>query len=61
MYRWWKHNSDESKTGDILAMATYPTYNLNDPYSAYTEDLEGIWPNLEQGEKTKRIASCVEE
>ena len=43
------------KTGDILAMATYPTYNLNDPYSAYTEDLEGIWPNLEQGEKTKEL------
>ena len=43
------------KTGDILAMATYPTYNLNDPYSAYTEELEGIWPNLEQSEKTKEL------
>lgn len=43
------------QTGDILAMATYPTYNLNDPYSAYTEELQGIWPNLEQGEKTKQL------
>ena len=43
------------KTGDILAMDTYPTYNLNDPYSAYTEELEGIWPNLEQSEKTKEL------
>ena len=43
------------KSGDILAMATYPTYNLNEPYSAYTDELQGIWPNLEQGEKTKQL------
>ncbi len=43
------------KTGDILAMATYPNYNLNDPYSAYTEELQGIWSILEQGEKTKNL------
>ena len=32
-----------------------PTYNLNEPYSAYTDELQGIWPNLEQGEKTKQL------
>ena len=43
------------KTGDILAMANYPDYNLNDPYAAYTEELKGIWSTLEQGEKTKNL------
>ena len=43
------------KTGDILAMANYPDYNLNDPYSAYTDELKGIWSTLEQGEKTKNL------
>ena len=43
------------KTGDILAMATYPDYNLNDPYAAYTDELKGIWETLEQGEKTKNL------
>ena len=36
------------KTGDILAMATYPTYNLNDPYSAYTEELKQNWNIMEE-------------
>ena len=40
------------KTGDILAMATYPNYNLNEPYSAYTEELKANWDNMEQKEKT---------
>ena len=34
------------QNGDILAMATYPNYNLNDPYSAYTEELKGIWDTM---------------
>ncbi len=41
--------------GDILAMATYPSYNLNDPYSAYTEELKENWENMEQSEKTKEL------
>ena len=40
------------QNGDILAMATYPDYNLNEPYEAYTEELKGIWDSLEQAEKT---------
>ena len=43
------------KNGDILAMATYPDYNLNEPYAAYTEELKGIWDTTEQAEKTKSL------
>ena len=42
-------------TGDVLAMATYPNYNLNEPYTAYTEELKEIWDSLEQNEKTKNL------
>ena len=45
------------KNGDILAMATYPNYNLNDPYSAYTDDLKGIWESIDKTEKTKDLQS----
>ena len=43
------------QNGDILAMATYPKYNLNSPYDAYTEELKGIWDTLQQEEKTKSL------
>lgn len=43
------------KTGDILAMATYPSYNLNTPYEINTEELKANWENLEQAEKTKQL------
>ncbi len=43
------------QNGDILAMATYPNYNLNQPYEAYTEELKQTWDSLEQGEKTKNL------
>ena len=45
------------QNGNILAMATYPTYNLNEPYSAYTEELAQNWDNMEQSEKTKMLQS----
>lgn len=31
------------KTGDIIAMATYPDYNLNIPYEPNTEELKSTW------------------
>ena len=40
------------QNGDILAMANYPNYNLNEPYEPYTEELKAIWDSLEQAEKT---------
>ena len=43
------------KTGDVLAMATYPNYNLNEPYEPYTDELKGTWDSLEQSEKTKAL------
>ena len=43
------------KNGDILAMATYPSYNLNEPYEAYTDELKGIWNSMQQDEKTKNL------
>ena len=43
------------QNGDILAMATYPSYNLNSPFEAYTEDLKGIWDTLQQSDKTKNL------
>ena len=43
------------QNGDILAMATYPDYNLNEPYAAYTEELKGIWDTADQAEKTKSL------
>ena len=43
------------QNGDILAMATYPNYNLNEPYEAYTDELKGIWDSQSQEEKTKSL------
>ena len=42
-------------TGDILAMATYPGYDLNEPYTINKEEIKTIWDALEQGEKTKEL------
>ena len=43
------------QNGDILAMATYPDYNLNEPYEAYTDELKGIWDTQDQSTKTKSL------
>ena len=43
------------QNGDILAMATYPSYNLNEPYEPYTEELKQNWDNMEQSEKTTML------
>ena len=43
------------KTGDILAMATYPNYDLNQPYEPNTEELKNMWSTMEQAEKTKTL------
>ena len=40
------------QNGDILAMANYPNYNLNEPYEPYTEELKATWDSLEQAEET---------
>ncbi len=43
------------KTGDIIAMATYPDYNLNEPYEPNTEELKETWDTLSSGDKTKQL------
>ncbi len=43
------------KTGDILAMATYPNYDLNEPYEPNTEELKQVWDTMEQAEKNKTL------
>ena len=43
------------KTGDILAMATYPSYNLNEPYAINNDEMKANWDNIEQKEKTKAL------
>ena len=43
------------KTGDILAMATYPNYNLNEPYTINNEELLANWSNIDQKEQTKAL------
>ncbi len=43
------------KTGDILAMATYPNYDLNSPYEINNEELKSIWDTLSGGEKSNYL------
>ncbi|MCI8961397.1 MAG: PASTA domain-containing protein [Clostridia bacterium] len=41
--------------GDILAMATYPGYNLNDPYTINNEELKSIWNTLQSSERSNNL------
>lgn len=43
------------KTGDILAMAGYPNYNLNSPYEPSTEEMKNVWETLSQEDKVKNM------
>lgn len=40
------------KTGDILAMAGYPNYDLNNPYKINNEDLGFVWDTLSSEDKS---------
>lgn len=42
----------DPNNGDILAMAGYPTYNLNDPYVPMDCEVSANWDNLSKEEKT---------
>ena len=39
------------KSGDVLAMATYPNYNLNSPYEINNEELKAVWDTLESSKR----------
>ena len=43
------------QNGDILALAGYPNYNLNEPYSPNTDELKSTWELLSQSDKTKNL------
>ncbi len=42
-------------TGDILAEASYPTYNLNDPYTPNTDELKKKWDKMSSAEKNTAL------
>ncbi len=42
----------DPRNGDILAMATYPYYDLNQPYQINNEELRDIWGELEGIQKS---------
>lgn len=44
----------DPNNGDILAMAGYPTYNLNDPYVPMDSEVSANWDNLSKEEKTTK-------
>jgi len=43
------------KNGDVLAMSTYPEYNLNDPYTINKEEVKSVWETLSQAEKSTNL------
>ena len=43
------------KTGDILAMAGYPDFDLNTPFTPNTTELQGNWENLSSKEKSEAL------
>ena len=43
------------QNGDILAMATYPSYNLNEPYEPYTDELKQNWDSMSGADKTTAL------
>lgn len=45
----------DPSTGDILAMATYPCYDLNSPSSPNTEKLIELWPSMSSSEKSTAL------
>lgn len=47
----------DPNNGDILAMATYPYYDLNNPYEVTDENISSMWGELDSSEKNKYLQS----
>ena len=45
----------DPNTGDILAMATYPYYDLNNPYKINKDELKQVWELLDQKQKSESL------
>ncbi len=41
----------EPHTGDILAMVTYPEYDLNDPFTINNEEIKNNWAGISNAER----------
>lgn len=45
------------KNGDVLAIAGYPNYNLNEPFEPSTDELKEAWPSMSQADRNKTMLS----
>lgn len=45
----------DPRNGDILAMATYPFYDLNHPYEVTNPELKQVWDLLDQAQKSENL------
>ena len=43
------------QNGDILAIASYPDFNLNDPYTINNEELKANWANMTATERSNAL------
>lgn len=44
-------------TGEVLAMANYPTYDPNEPFTPNTDELKNMWDTLNKKEKSEKLAT----
>ena len=51
VYRWCNVIVVDPTNGDILAMATYPFYDLNNPYKINNDEISSIWSELDSSQK----------
>ncbi len=45
----------DPQNGDVLAMATYPYYDLNNPYKINNAELENVWIELDSFQKSQNL------
>ena len=45
----------DPRNGDILAMATYPSYDLNSPYEPSTDELKSVWDSMDSKDKSTAL------
>lgn len=57
MCRRRKYCCNEPKNGDVLAIAGYPNYNLNEPFEPSTDELKEAWPSMLQADRNKTMLS----